>query len=367
MIAKKWVSRVTPFWMHLLVIAMLGLLSAHSEAQNINAGEIRGVVTDATGAAVPNASVSLINTDTGVVTKVTADASGVYDVPQLTPGSYTVSIGAAAFKTYVESNVLLRTAPIQVNAVLQVGTVGEQVTVNANNQVELQTEDSESNLTLDDVTITSIPNIGNTWFNDTVLIPGVNGGGKQNQNGESIGVNGAQPFQENFLLNGGIETFIGSQNPDWIIAPTDFIAETQFETHNFNATTGGGLAVFNIITKNGTNKWHGSFWDYNNNATFAARNYFNRGLVAPSSQNTFGMTASGPIMKDKLFFFAGYQRQVLNAGQTGIGSVPTVAMKSGNFAGLGTIFDPATTTTVGGVTTSAFANSDLACINVLPL
>jgi hypothetical protein len=361
MIAKRRVSRLTSLWMRFLFMTTLGFLSAHSEAQNINAGEIRGVVTDSTGAAVSNAAVSLMNTDTGVITKVTADASGVYDVPQLTPGSYNVSISAPAFKTYVESNVLLRTAPIQVNAILQVGTVGEQVTVNADNQVELQTEDSESNLTLDSTTVTSIPNIGNTWFNETVLIPGVNGGGKQNQNGESIGVDGAQPYQENFLLNGGIETFIGSQNPDWIIEPTDFIAETQFETHNFNATSGGGLAVLNIITKNGTNKWHGSFWDYNTNSAFAAQNYFSGGSgVPPSSQNTFGVTASGPIIKDKLFFFAGEQRQLLNAGATGIGSVPTAAMKAGDFSELdpatgkpifSTIFNPATTATAGGVTT----------------
>ncbi len=360
MIAKKRIPRVASAWTYFLALAFLGFVSAHAEAQNINAGEIRGVVTDSTGAAVPNAAVSLTNTETGVVTKVTTDASGVYDVPQLTPGSYTVAVGAASFKTYVESNVLLRTAPIQVNAVLQIGSVGEQVTVNADNQAELQTEDSESNLTLDATTVTSLPNVGNTWFNETVLIPGVNGGGSQNQNGAGIGINGAESYQENFLLNGGIETFIGSQNPDWIIEPTDFIQETQFETHNFNATTGGGLAVLNIITKNGTNKWHGSFWDYNNNATFAARNYFNNGSVPPSSQNTFGMTASGPIKKDRLFFFAGYQRQILNAGQTGIGSVPTAAMKAGNFTGLGTIFDPATTTTVGGVTTrQPFANDTI--------
>jgi hypothetical protein len=329
------------------------------EAQNINAGEIRGVVTDSTGAAVPKADVSLTNTDTGVVIKVMADASGVYDVPQLTPGNYTVSVGAATFKTYVESNILLRTAAIQVNAVLQAGTVGEQVKVNANNEVELQTEDSESNLTLDETTLTSVPNIGNTVFNDLVLIPGVNGGGRQNQNGESIGVNGAQPYQESFLLNGGIETFIGSQNPDWIITPTDFIAETDFETHSFNATSGGGLAILNVITKNGTNRWHGSFWDYNTNAAFSAQNYFSGGSgVPPSAQNTFGLTASGPILKDRLFFFAGYQRQLLNAGTSGVGSVPTEAMKSGDFNGLGTIFDPATTMTVGGVTTRQPFNDD---------
>ena len=335
-----------------LPILIAALFSAQSEAQNINAGEVRGTVTDTTGAAVPHAAVSLTNSDTGVTTKVTADGEGVYDVPQLTPGTYNIVVEAKGFKEFVAQNVLLRNAPIQQNAVLQVGDVGEKITVNAGDMVQLQTEDSEQNLTMDETTVTSLPNVGNAWWNETVLIPGVNGGGSQNQNGASIGINGAESYQQNFLLNGGTATLVGSQNPDWIIAPTDFLSETNFETHDFNATSGGGLAILNVITKNGTNRYHGSVWDYNQNSAFAAQNYFSGGSgVPPLSSNTFGGEASGPIKRDKLFFFGGFQRQLSTSGTVGIGSVPTANMKQGDFSGLATIFDPATTTTADGKTT----------------
>ncbi len=323
-----------------------------ANAQNINAGEIRGIVTDSSGAAVPQVAVSATNNQTGVVTKVTANSQGLYILPQLTPGTYSITFTAGSFKTYNQENVLLQNAPITVNAVLQIGSQTEQITVNSGSMVQLQTEDSEQSLTLDEVTLTALPNIGNSMFNETVLIPGVSGGGGQSQNGESIGINGAQAFNENFLLNGGTATFIGSQNPDWTITPTDFIAETDFETHSFNATSGNGLAVLNVITKNGTNHYHGSFWDYNQNSYFSAPNYFSGGTVPPSSSNTWGGAVGGPIKRDKLFFFGGYQRQVSTSGTVGFSTVPTANMKAGLFDPtlFPTIFDPTSTTTVAGKT-----------------
>jgi hypothetical protein len=334
-----------------------------ANAQNINAGEIRGIVTDSTGAAVPQVVVSAKNIQTGVVTKVTANSQGLYNLPQLTPGTYTVTFTAGSFKTYSQENVLLQNAPITVNAVLVIGSATEQITVNSGSIVQLQTEDSEQSLTLDEETLTAVPNIGNSMFNETVLIPGVSGGGSQNQNGSSIGINGAQAYNENFLLNGGTATFIGSQNPDWTIAPTDFIAETDFQTHSFNATSGNGLAVLNVITKNGTNQFHGSFWDYNQNSTFAAPNYFSGGSgVPPLSSNTFGGTVGGPIKRDKLFFFGGYQRTGSKSGTVGFSTVPTSDMKAGKFDPtlFPTIFDPTSTTTVGGKTErTAFTNNQI--------
>ena len=332
-----------------------------ASAQNINAGEIRGIITDSTGGAVPNVLVTLTNTQTGVATKVTGNAEGLYEVPQLTPGTYTVTFNAPSFKTFSQQNVLLQAAPITVNAVLEVGNVSEQVTVNSEALVQLQTEDSEQNITLDEETVESLPNVGNSWFNETALIPGVNGGGGQSQNGQGIGINGAESYQEAFLLNGGTVTLIGSQNPDWIIAPTDFIAETDFETHSFNATSGNGLAVLNVITKNGVNHFHGSVWDYNQNAYFSAQNYFSGGSgVAPFSSNTFGGTIGGPVKRDKLFFFFGFQRQIYKAGQTGIASMPTQQMRQGDFSGFQAIFDPASTTIMAGKTVrTAFTGNQI--------
>lgn len=309
----------------------------HASAQNVNAGEIRGTVTDTSGANVANLEVTLRNKNTGVVTHTKTDSGGVYDVPQLTPGIYTVTFSGNLYKTSIHDNVLLQTAPITVNTVLQIGNVSQEVVVNAGAVVQLQTEDSEQNLTLDSKTIEALPNVGsgsNGWFNETVLIPGVNAGGGQNTNGSGIGIDGGESYQESFLLNGGTATLIGSQNPDWILNPTDFIAENDFESHTFNASSGNGVAVFNVITKSGTNHFHGSVYDYNENARFGARNYFSSpsSPVPPFSSNLVGATLGGPIKHDKLFFFFGFQRYVYTAGSPGFATVPTTANRSGDFS-----------------------------------
>jgi len=321
----------------LLACAALLLPVVRSNAQNINAGDIRGTVVDSTGANVANTAVTLTNKDTGVVTHTKSDSRGIYDVPQLTPGVYSISFSVPSYKTFVQDNVLLQNAPITVNATLQVGAISEQVVVNSNAIVQLQTEDSVQNLILDSKTIDALPNVGSGsegWFNETALIPGVNGGGGQTTNGSGIGINGGESYQESFLLNGGTATLIGSQNPDWIINPTDFIAENDFDTHTFNASSGNGQAVFNVITKSGTNHFHGSVYDYNENAHFGARNYFSNPAqpIPPFSSNVIGATIGGPIKRDKLFFFFGFQRYVYTAGSPGFAVVPTTAERAGDFS-----------------------------------
>ncbi len=344
---SKWLataSRKAAF----VTCLLMAFCAGRAKAQNINAGEIRGTVTDSTGATVPGAAVTITNTETGVQTTTKADSGGVYDVPSLTPGIYTVAISGASFKTVVQTNVLLRTAPITVNATLQIGSVSQQVTVNADFN-QLQTENPTQSVTLDATTVTGVPNVGASWFNETVLIPGVNGGGGQNTNGSGVGINGTQPYEESFLLNGGTATQIGSQNPDWIVTPTDFISEIDFDTHTFSAASGNGSAIFNVITKSGTNRFHGSLFEYNQNSQLSARNYFSIG-VPPNSSNQYGGTIGGPIRRDKLFFFFGYQELDSTAGATGYFTVPTAAEKAGNFSGLPTIYDPSTTTQQNGKT-----------------
>ena len=345
-----------------LVAFALLVRGGQAFAQNVNAGEIRGTVTDSSGAIIPKVQVTLNNQDTGVVSHTTTDNGGIYDVPQLTPGVYTITFTGSTFKTAVENNVLLQNGPITVNGTLQAGSATEQVVVNANTTVELQTEDSQQNLTIDAQTIQGLPNASNGgqgWFNETALIPGVSGGGSQSTNGAGIGINGGESYQESFLLNGGTVTLIGSQNPDWIVNPTDFIAENEFDTHTFSAASGNGAAIFNVITKSGTNHFHGSAYDYNVNSRFGARNYFST-TVPPLSSNMFGGTIGGPVKRDRLFFFAGFQRLNSTSGSTGFATVPTVAEEGGNFAGFPTIFDPATTTKVGTKTVrTAFSQNQI--------
>lgn len=344
------------------ISAILLMGGVAAVGQNVNAGEIRGTVTDSSGASISRVQVTLTNQNTGVTTRTTTDSGGVYDVPQLTPGVYSISFKSALFKTAVQQNVLLQNGPITVNGTLEIGNTTEQVVVDANATVQLQTEDSQQSLTIDSKTIEGLPNAASGaqgWFNETALIPGVSGGGGQTTNGTGIGINGGESYQESFLLNGGTVTLIGSQNPDWIINPTDFIDENDFDTHTFSASSGNGAAIFNVITKSGTNRFHGSVYDYNVNSYFGARNYFST-TVPPLSSNLVGGTLGGPIRKDRLFFFFGFQRLGSTTGSTGFATVPTDAEKAGNFTGFDTIFDPSSTTKVGNQTVrTAFLNNQI--------
>jgi len=327
----------------LSVFLILAMCVTRAVAQNRNAGEIRGTVTDNTGAAIRGANVIVTDTQTGVSTTSTTNAGGVYDIPSLTPGMYTVKFTDASFKTLVKNNILLQVTSITVNGALQPGLVSQQVVVNSSAAAPLQTDSSAQNLTLDQKTVTGVPNVGATVLNLTALIPGVNGGGGQETNGDAIGVNGAESFQDNILTNGGTATLIGSQNEGGSIEPTDFISEVSFDSHTFSAASGNGAYMFNIITKSGTNHFHGSVFDYQQNSALSARNYFSIG-VPPSSSDQYGGTIGGPILRNKLFFFFGFDRLTSTGLSTGYFTTPTAAERAGNFAGFSTIYNPNTTT-----------------------
>lgn len=332
----------------ILACLMIICHDAPSFAQNANAGEIRGTVTDQTGAAVPGVMVSLTNTETGVHTQVTTDASGVYDAVFLVPGVYTVTFTKTGFKTFVRSGVAVQVGAITVNAHLLVGAVSQSIVVNSAAPL-VQTETSKKSLTLDDVTVTETPNVGRSWYNLTVLMPGVNGGGTQNANGEGVGINGAESYQANWLMNGGTATYPVSQNPDWLISNLSAVQEVDLDTHNFSAQYGNGLAVFNVITKSGTNAFHGSVFEYNQNDAFSARNFFAEG-VPPLRWNDFGGTFGGPIRHDKAFFFFAYERQPTVTYPITIYTFPTAAMRQGDFSapGLPTVYIPNSLALVNG-------------------
>jgi hypothetical protein len=343
---NRWMPRIS--WMLITAVTALtlfGFTCAPVAAQNINAGEIRGTVTDSTGAVMPDVEVTITDTLTGVSTTTKSDAGGVYDVPSLVPGHYSVTFSSPSYQTLVINNILLSVTSITVNGEMEIGAVAQQVTVNASPAAQLQTDDSAQNLTLDEKTVTGLPNVGGSWFNETALIPGVNGGSTQNTNGINVGINGAESNQESYLVNGGTVTLIGSQDVDWLVDATEFVSEANFDTHTFSAVSGNGASIFNIITKSGTNRFHGSVYDYNQNSALSARNYFSIG-VPPSSSNLIGGTIGGPVRRNKLFFFFGLQRQGSTAVSTGYATVPTAAEAEGNFMGLPTIYNPKTTTTV---------------------
>jgi len=324
------------------------LASVIALAQNRSTGEIRGTVTDQSGAAIPGVEVTVTNTQTGVQTRVRSDSSGVYDAIFLIPGTYSIAFAKPGFKAFVRSGVALGVQVITVDARLEVGAVSQQVTVNAAASL-VQTETSKKSLTIEASTVTETPNVGQSWYNLTTLMPGVNGGGGQNANGEGVGVNGAESYQANWLMNGGTATYPVSQNPDWLISNLSDIQEVDLDTHNFSAEYGNGLAVFNVITKSGTNQFHGSVFEFDQNDAFSARNFFAEG-VPPLRWNDFGGTLGGPIRRDKAFFFFDYERQPTVTYPVSIDTFPTQAMRQGDFSapGLPTVYIPDTLTLSNG-------------------
>ncbi len=240
--------------------------------QNSNTGEIRGLVTDASGAAIPGVEVTLADILTGVSTRVTTNSSGAYDAPTLLPGTYSISFAKTGFATLVRNGVTLGVQVISEDASLSVGGVTQEVTVIASTPL-VQTETSESSTTISATEATTLPNVGMSWFAYTNLLPGTapavtasNG----NNGGNSMSVNGSAPYTSSWLINGATAMFTAdNNNPDVVgNVPMDGIAEVKADTNSYSAAYGNGSSVFNVITKAGTNRWHGSLFEYVQNTAF---------------------------------------------------------------------------------------------------
>jgi hypothetical protein len=262
-----------------------------SQAQNRNAGEIRGTVLDPSGAAVPDASIDIRDVDTGITTNLRTGASGFFDAPSLETGNYRVTFGKDGFQKTVRTGIILHVETITVNATLQVGTSSQQVSVSSEAPL-LQTEASERNLILTSESATELPNVSRSWYALTGLLPGVNPGNGQDASGQAVGVNGTQGYQGNWLVDGGSATLPISNNPDSLQVPLEAIAEVNLSTSNFGAEYGQGLSVFNVITKSGTNQFHGSAFEFIQNDVFNARNFFSPS-VPPIRWNQYGGTIGG--------------------------------------------------------------------------
>ena len=329
--------------------------------QNANSGEIKGQVSDATGAVIIGANVVVLDTGTGITTTTKTNNAGLYDLPSLPTGQYKITFSKPGFRDEVRNGITLQVATVAVNAVLQVGQASQQVVVTANVPL-LQTEDSAQHLNFNTKAVQNAPIVGGIWYNElTNELPGVNGGGGQDASGQGVGVNGTEGYSGTFLIDGALAQEPRDANASDNYPPPDAISEVSVQTSNFGAQYGNGVADFNVIIKSGTNKFHGSLFEFNQNNDYNARSYFDRAplVVAPLHWNEFGGSIGGPIIKDKLFFFftfqdnpntssAVYTTTVPTAGQNG-----TTNMDKGCFPN--PVKDPSTGTNFpGNCITSGF-------------
>ena len=335
-------------------------------AQNTNSGDIRGTVKDSSGAVVPGVTVTVTNLDTAVSKEMVTNNDGLYDTASILPGNYQITFVRNGFDKLVRGPVTVQVGVITVNGELRVGSISEEVTVTENVQL-LQTENAEQSRTFDTQTLVNLPQVsttGQNWGSFANLLPGASGApseptasGKAGDPGIAVAVNGNLPFYDNFLQDGASTNLPISANVD--IGTFETISEVQISTSNFSAQYGIGGAVFNQVTKSGTNKWHGAGYEYFSADWLSAHAYTFPGATLQNKPflryHDFGGSVGGPIFKDKLFFYFNADKIINHGTNTGINTVPTLAMRNGDFTGLPTIYDPSTGGTCTANTPAATA------------
>jgi len=323
------------------------LLAPLARAQNANTGELKGSVMDPSGAVVPGAAVSIKNVQTGVVTATATNQSGLYDVPFLTPGTYTITFSKEGFRKSVREGIVLQIETLDISVTLQIGAAAQEVVVNAAGPL-VETETTEQHVDIDSQTIDTAPIVGTDWRGEMMqLIPGANTGGGTGSagGGQGAGVNGTQGYNINFLSDGSAATAPRDFNSSNYYPPIDTIAEVSINSGNAPAQYGNGLTSINVITKSGTNQFHGSAFEYLQNTALNARGFYNTtGQKSVEHWNEYGGTVGGPVIKNKLFFFFAYQRNPSSTPTSGLYSYPTAAMEAGDFYGIpgatGSAFSP---------------------------
>src|SRR6266567_3845015 len=306
-------------------------------------GTISGVVTDPTGAVVSGATVKVTNIGTNVAVTLTTNGAGVYNATSLNPGTYKVQAEARGFKTAVANNIVLDVnATPKVDLALTVGQASEMVEVTAANTPILQTQQTDLGQTLDITNVQNLPTQGGSGrspYNFLVLAPGVSQqtGCQGCGNEGNVRISGSRPRNDDNLLDGTSITppVFGGQD----VQPTvEAIGEFRIEQNSMSAEYGkAGGAIVVAETKSGTNKFHGSAYEYNRNQKLDAKDYFvDPGKPKnPFTYDEFGGSIGGPIVKGRLFFFVDYEAIRLHGSQPVSGvRVPDAAFRSGDLGAL---------------------------------
>lgn len=336
-------------WILPILLLMYGV--GLSFAQSTNSGDIRGTVTDSSGAVVPGVTVTVLNVNTGVSKTYTTDNAGLYDTSSIVAGSYQLTFVAQGFDQVVRGPVTVEVGFTTVNATLKVGSVSQKVVVTSNVPL-LQTESGDQTVTLDSKSMAQLPQTTPDWENFMILLPGTAGctatansncNQGQNNPGQGVSVNGNLPYS-NILADGASTTLSHSQNANPAIFET--VDELQVSVSSFSAQYGTGGMIINQISKGGTNQFHGSAYDYFQNDALNANSYgFQNNPTVPFLRyNDFGGSIGGPVLKNKMFFFFAYDQIVDHGSSTGTNSIPTQANMSGDFTGQLPIYDPTTQT-----------------------
>jgi hypothetical protein len=362
----------------ILAVAVLTTLSARYLQAQVDTGSITGTATDASGAVVSGAKVSLTNEGTGATLSTTTGSDGGYTFSPVRIGTYKIDASAQGFKTVSQTKITVDVgANVLVNFKLQPGSVTETVEVTSAAPV-LQTQDASVGQVMDTRNVNNLPLNGRNFTFLAQLSAGVNTPQADTRGNAATGAfsaNGLRPAQNNYMLDGidnnsDTVDFLNGTN-FVVLPPVDAIQEFKVQTSDFSAEFGrSGAAVLNATIKSGTNELHGAAWEFFRNDKLDAADYFEDANRVPKGelrQNQFGISGGGPILKNKIFFFGDYEGLRRIQGTILTGSVPTAAERTSGYTNLsdlitgqtgtetdalgrtiptGTVLDPATTRAV---------------------
>jgi hypothetical protein len=308
-------------------------------AQQIT-GNIRGKITDPTGAVIQAARVSALQTETGLSRTTVTDNAGNYLLLELPVGHYRIEVSSPGFQKYVREGISLSVnETASVSARLAIGSEKERVQVQADASLIQPTVTGLGKVVLQQELL-DLPLNGRNFSQLGLLQPGVapltpglaEAGGSL-RGGQAYAVNGQRPESNNFLIDGA-NNFNGVDGGFVLKPPVDAITEFKILTHNASPEFGSSLgSTTNIVTRSGSNAFHGAAWEFLRNDAFDATNYFAT-TTEPLKQNQFGATIGGPIRKDKTFFFGFYEGFRNRQGETQLTTVPSLKQRQGDFSEL---------------------------------
>ena len=325
-------------------------------------GEITGQITDASGAVVTGATIRVTNAATNANRQAVSNEAGVYSFPSLAPGTYSVRVEKPGFKTAASQNVQLQVQQtVRLDFALAVGQVSETIEVTASAAL-LQSENSTVGTVIENRRIVELPLNGRNYLQLVSLSPNVTtaspsagqAGSRQggDRAGQSIAVAGQRIMFNHFTLD-GVENTDPNFNTYVILPSIDALQEFKVQTGVYPAEFGRNATQINVLTKSGTNQYHGTLFEFLRNDKLDAKNYAFTAARPPKDPfkwNQYGFTLGGPVWipkifrgRDKLFFMANYEAFRQRRSVQSIYSIPTAAMHAGDFSGIAnTIYDPNT-------------------------
>jgi hypothetical protein len=332
------------------------LFAAHwTSAQTQSSASLNGTVKDASGAVIPDASAILKNEDTGVIQKGRTNGAGVYNLMNIAPGRYTLQIEKTGFTSELQPSFALQVnQTATIDFALKVGSTTSEVVVSAQ-AINLETSTAELGAVVGAKEVQDLPLNGRNFTELLLLTPGAspinplqNQGGAPGAIGSFVypAINGQSNRSNMFLLD-GVNNYGAGSDTNAVQPTIDDVLEFKVQSHNDEAEFGQVLGgIVNLVTKSGTNEFHGDLWEFFRNDGLDASNFFNS-QKTPLHQNQFGATVGGPVLlphyngRNKTFFYGSYEGFRQTTSSPLLYLVPTPAQESGDFSAVGSqIYNP---------------------------